>query len=1050
MQISVFNCYLVILALIASITTTYIITDLLSSFGFPSILDYQWYVPGRMPRVPWEDGFLAKRMPGEFYIVAETQRYATDVNGWWVANVADICEPARHFAPELVALAYMTGYKHRVIECNENPAYRALVTRMKDATMYSALVWGWCAFLLLSFIPFYTQPGLSAAVLPNWLQRFALAVYHTRRVAPPFRSHIDIAKADNLYRHNARANFHPTEEKFRCAASSFHGHPRLAACRRGAHLAMIDFVHANGLIPYEVSASRRSDKMTNGVGFHDWFTPRDYAYARRNHAIKHDRHVIICVDVDYYIDMPRLLCHMTPIMLYTFRPKTRTGTIDGEAAWHTTGDVVTYDVTGGHTYQHRTWDYSASDFLVVEWGCLRVSYAIEKMTPFENNPHDVVVLQPWAIDFLWMPRAAPLLTYRNMPTGTFRRGNMTRIITDEMDISINSLFYEDAMRRLANSDYVSINEVCGWIRNDKVVMETISPQEAHALSSYWYTEHVVAKRPPPVRHYTRDVLINGLVEPGHGKSPVEDTGIHVLDGSTVFVPTRTRATDAAAVIERLYNVQQDPVIGTEIRGWITEFVGLMAPRALQPLSESEVIARTKKASTRFGMFKARSNHFLLGLVVRVKAFFKAECYTEFKSPRNISPTDSYHQLNVSRVTLAYKDQVLKRLRWYLPGKDPLEMSNVIAAYFDSPRPRKEHDFSRFDGSITRIVRQLVEVEIYRRSFPDHPDLVAQIEREVYSVYATTSAGTYDPNGSRLSGSPLTTDGNTIINGAMQFCGNRKAGMPPAEAFAAIGLGYGDDGATDAACMIVPVAKECGMVVKEVPTYTPERPYATICGRVFPLRGKNWSFQDPLRALGKLGLVNRSPGIDPMSLLAARAFCYYITDRNTPVVGKLMAKIVALAPVPIDDRLIAKVRPYIGRDAPPERTWPGVDPKHREVRALVGRMLGAVDPMVAIEAKIDACTSLHQLVRIIRVTATGPEPNNGYDSHSLFTYYSPLAFGRAAERQTRYNDNIPRNNAQNREPAPRVPRARQPAAGPPAAAAPPAPAAPAAAAPAPAP
>ena len=948
----------------------------------------------------------------------------------WTKFHDPVCKLPDDLLPETVFLMRWL-FDHDLRICEPSPTNVAFWESAYAHAVAGAIGTVVILFVSVTFVPVYHEPGRPSALLPHWAHFGYQLIANAIRFGAYGNAHQGVAARDNAFRHHARANFRVRQRTFRCAKGEFHGHPRLAACRRGAHLALIQYIQSKGMIPYEVSASRRSEKMTGGVGFHGWFSARDHAYKRRNHSVNPERHIIVGVDVDYYMDIPKLMMHMTPIMLYSFDPHTRSGNIDNEATWTTTGNTVHYDVAGGHCYAHELWDYGADDYVAHTVGPVRHIFAVEKMKPFVESPHAVVILQPVCVVPYWQAADVHELRRREMPSGVSVRGNTTRIVDGDLDVSMPSVFYEDLMARIVGSDYVSVNEINGWILNNPEVLAGMDRTKASRLASYLHREHIGNARPAPVRHYSRDIMIRGLLEGGVGRSPVDDTGVHPLAGATAYVPTRSRATEAAAVQTRLYNIANNKVPDPVIAGFVEEFVERMSTTKLKAATEEETINRASRPSTRFGMIKARMNAFLLGLTVRVKAFFKAESYASHKDPRLISPTDSFHQLAVSRITNRYKDAVLKNMPWYAPGLNPPNIANMVARFFRENPKANETDFSRFDGTISEWISRNVVVAIYRRSFPDDQDLVDHLEREIKETYATTAAGRYFPNGSRLSGSPITTDGNTIINAAVQYIGNRLAGRDPDTAFAKIGIAYGDDGAVDDECRIVDAANRLGLTIKVEPCYVPKRPYATFVGRVFPVQGKEGSFQEPLRALGKFGLVSRVCNVDPMSLLAARAYCYYVSDRNTPILGPLMRKIIDLSPTNITDRLIESVRPYIGRDVPLGNTWPGVDPTHRPTRALVGRLLGAVDNLATIESKIDSLVDISQVSGLIRVTSTGPETHTGYDSSTLFTYFNPLQFGRCAERPTIINNSEPSNEQPETAPAQAAPPEPTPA-GPPAA------------------
>jgi hypothetical protein len=104
-----------------------------------------------------------------------------------------------------------------------------------------------------------------------------------------------------------------------------------------------------------------------------------------------DEHVIIMVDVDYYTDIRRWMCYGRPILLYTMVADAAAG-VHSDGAWEITrgsyrdaagcasyeGSVVRCLVNGGASYEHPLWDYNHDNLSVVDWYGNCITYYVEQ------------------------------------------------------------------------------------------------------------------------------------------------------------------------------------------------------------------------------------------------------------------------------------------------------------------------------------------------------------------------------------------------------------------------------------------------------------------------------------------------------------------------------------------------------------------------------------------------------------------------------------------------------------------------------------------------
>ena len=209
---------------------------------------------------------------------------------------------------------------------------------------------------------------------------------------------------EERFRHHMRKEWKDEDQAAPCHGKVTHGHPRLAAERRGVHFNVIRLLNKKGYQPYDISTSRRTlrSRTANGQplpGFHGHFSPRDFQFPERNDRIG-DEHALVMIEVDYYVDMHHLGSLFRPMVLCTFAPTTPCGHTE-ESTWSTTYinevAVVAYNVNGGNVYSHKMWDYGQTDYVIFKHGGLGFVYAIERHRPHNTSTHMVVWLQPCVI-----------------------------------------------------------------------------------------------------------------------------------------------------------------------------------------------------------------------------------------------------------------------------------------------------------------------------------------------------------------------------------------------------------------------------------------------------------------------------------------------------------------------------------------------------------------------------------------------------------------------------------------------------------------------------
>lgn len=247
------------------------------------------------------------------------------------------------------------------------------------------------------------------------------------------------------------------------------------------------------------------------------------------------------------------------------------------------------------------------------------------------------------------------------------------------------------------------------------------------------------------------------------------------------------------------------------------------------------------------------------------------------------------------------------LPWLVKGTDlPRRAAKMRAAFGRHPVGGLwvEVDFERFDAHVDVMILEEVEHEVYYTLFDaDDPWI-----RELLSIQLRTNAYhvagvTYRCIGRRCSGDPNTSIGNSLINRFLHWLAFREEVMWAS-------FHEGDDclawfevcGETDRARLtqrLLDTAATLGFAVKVVCSENPEE--TVFCGRVnYVGRDGLSTAADLPRAMNKFhvttaNLPTQAPSrvAAKRSLLLGKAMSYYVTDRDTPVLGWLCYSIIRL-------------------------------------------------------------------------------------------------------------------------------------------------------------
>jgi hypothetical protein len=620
--------------------------------------------------------------------------------------------------------------------------------------------------------------------------------------------------------------------------------------------------------------------------------------------------ILFLVDVDYYADMPMLAARYgVPMLVYTTVPQ-HVGATNPEYSY-TFDELSRFCMTvrGGASYQHQLWNYAA-DTLRFEWiiGSLRVYTSVFLVERRNVDPdHQLIYLQPKAgIPFpltYFMPYEGMLLKRLQVSHGGCAHLRVSKPdgivhavapVGSTTDVQLMSGEY-DAL--VANQTRITLAPA-----TVQSYVPRLSKTESAVVARYFRSmseahSDIVFTHTPAVRNYQFDPM-NFDALATHSMIPFMQPLCN-----PVYSPDRTAANVRQCLDARVTSVANPVrVVTSGIASFMREFCVLLIPDQIvhqgHMVDVDEVYARQPRPSQRQILDRAVEN-FAEG---PAQAFQKAETYNEPKDPRNITQMNPSVKLQYSRVLYPLSDHV-KTFDWYGFGTTPAVIAGHVATLAAQVPYLNITDFSRFDGTVGLVQREL-EAGVLARFFCDEDRGDAlKFHRKQYKlrVWAKGYNGDdfeYDTGFSRASGSPETSTFNTIANVFCTFMANRRVGMTPEEAFLHLGIAGGDDGINTANTKLLDdSAKQLGLRLKcdriERGEYG-----VSFLSRFYTREvwnGHPASCCDIRRQLSKYNVTARLSRADDSAevKLVEKSRSYYLTDANTPLLGAFARRVAEI-------------------------------------------------------------------------------------------------------------------------------------------------------------
>lgn len=696
-----------------------------------------------------------------------------------------------------------------------------------------------------------------------------------------------------------------------------HTHGLSAAARSSGSLFIDELARGVGLGAYFVQCSR-SDQKVGRAGSRTFYWSKDFLATHTAYAPP-ARSLLALVDVDYYVDMPYLLSsEFRPTVLYTFTPD-EVAKESGEFSYtFDRSNQVIYRVAGGGAYTHRVWAYETDaikcvrTFMGIPW---QVSvFHVDKRRVDES--HSMVLLSP---SVRWTGLGA-LLAYF-VSGDTLERlepveANFLRMKVQKADglyVSTGEVGkYSCATVRAKYDDAIAISSTTTTQKLSLPTVLQYLPEgelldrraAASALLKYYRFRDVSASSRAwvfPVEAGVRGYDVGVLSFDPDAKQLMEPFMSPIIHGA--FSPLASAANERQAIKGRVRDIAVKPgslELSEFMLRAMNEFVELLFPEAgaLHPATLDEVFDRQPRASQQAILERSLNEPAGSG----VKSFMKREDYQDAKDGRIISTMDGSIKRDYSCFIYPLADHI-KQMEWYAFGKTPEEIAERVVEVLASASSATNTDFSRFDGRVSDLLRMLERKVLVRAFDSAYVEEITELHNSQFNQSAMCTSGTrYETGTSRASGSPETAAFNSLANAFvayLTFRMTRERGgyISPRAAWSRLGVYGGDDGLT-ADVDVGKYQKASAMLGLKLETELIARgdEGITFLSRMYTPQvwfGETASCCDLPRQLTKFHTTVHLGGVSPVEKLLEKSRAYFLSDKNTPVLGEFVRKVIEL-------------------------------------------------------------------------------------------------------------------------------------------------------------
>jgi hypothetical protein len=538
--------------------------------------------------------------------------------------------------------------------------------------------------------------------------------------------------------------------------------------------------------------------------------------------------VMVMIDVDYYVDMNEFLTNnFKPTILYTICPESVADNGVDNAAFTFIDDKICMKVSGGAEFSHEVWDYSGDCITAEDWkwkpifkwfGWWQLHQCIYLVERRKVSKHRYMVCltpvkrrissfgrDPWIESRLLkryrvcdgpFTRLSILSENGEVLVSTGRQGDYSSVT---ISCAVDAALAVTARRGKVDP---SIPSMASWIEGDKIGASILVEYHTYASG-----RGIISLNPsqwtflvgPGVRTYK--FTSNGIYD-DDSKPGLQPFMYPLWHGA--YAPAKDKASEERCIQGRIVDVKPPDDLEADpfIERCMTEFVDLFCGETcLFPVDHNYVYECQSRPQQRRLLNDA--GNFGKAIKRVVKAFIKKEAYGGLNDPRNISTVHQVDKLEWARYMYAFGN-FLKTKPWYAFGKTPKTIAGKVAELCTTAEEVVLSDFSRMDGRVSGILRDL-ERSVCLRLFATERANVSELLRSQQNLTGFLPLGTmYRSGTSRLSGSAETSGFNTLASAFVSYVAIRRTRAPsgafygqsnPKEAYQRLGIYGGDDGFT---------------------------------------------------------------------------------------------------------------------------------------------------------------------------------------------------------------------------------------------------------------
>jgi hypothetical protein len=620
-----------------------------------------------------------------------------------------------------------------------------------------------------------------------------------------------------------------------------------------------------------------------------------------------DTDILKMTDVDYYGDsLTRALSTGMPLLLYTFTPETA-GHTDGSSGHFFNRDGTVTEYIDNGSYTHYLWNLEEETAVVPFTGGYRL-YKIAKRKI--SSDRALVLFSPMGTFTGLIPIVMRLLNI--VPLDGVRLQRFNPVVNNSVAFVVRGAKNDEKITigtvGVPHSATFSIEKVpfmdklfstpgmsFGFAQNNVRTVLGLDIDTTPHIENYFTQKR---GRPPTTSH---PLAVEYVWEAPKIHENVNSSmrlidGLHLTGPNVPCIPKKCKTNLKAAYNERTVKVRPDVSnISPFVSQCMDEFMDRLipTPHCGLPVDYSECLDRQRNVKKK-DFLSAMANAQIFESfrqLYRVKPFMKSEAYPSIKAPREIR--DYAPEERPAQASFLYSlEPVITNAHWYAFGKNPTETEKMVSAYLSDKNAVMENDFSKYDGTISMVAREL-ETRLFTRHFdPSVLTDALQVHSNLHHRNTTNGDVTqYE----RLSGGFDTSLLNTTVAAFADYLALRRSTLEPERAYDLIGIHGGDDSLTypldeehvQWAC------KQLGLTIK---TSTVQKGgFVGFLGRIY---GPTTWFYEPnsivdiARTMTKFAYTSKSGELPDAELITLKAQSLMALDAHFPPVSTFCMLLLA--------------------------------------------------------------------------------------------------------------------------------------------------------------